>query len=245
MAIDMKKMREKLNELKNGSSGGGRFWKPQEGKQDVRVVSITDGDPFKGFYFHYNVGSHGFLCPKKNYGDDCPVCNFAKKLYAEGDEESIMMAKNLTARQRFNSPVLVRGEEAQGVKIWSYGKTVYEELLQLVLNPDYGDISDPEEGYDLTLDYGKPSGARFPVTKITPRRKSSRLCEGKTDDECKEILDSVPNFDTLYERVTTEQAQKILDEHLASEPEDVSSETAKYGGEASNVDKAFEELMGS
>ena len=73
MAIDMKAMRAKLNALKNGG-GKNNFWRPQDGDQDVRIVAPEDGDPFKDYYFHYNVGNaSGFLCPKKNYGDDCPV----------------------------------------------------------------------------------------------------------------------------------------------------------------------------
>jgi hypothetical protein len=243
MAIDLKKMRQKLTDLKNKGSGG-RFWKPQDGKQDIRIVPTEDGDPFKSFFFHYNVGNQGFLCPEKNYGDECPVCNFARQLYKEGDDESIAMAKDLTARQRFLSPVLVRGEDGQGVKIWSYSKTVYEELLNLVLNPDYGDVTDVDNGFDLTLEYGKAAGARFPSTKITPRRKTSPLCADKTEEECTELLESIPDFDTLYDRVSTEEAQRKLDEHLAADPEDDSNETGKYGGESS-VDKAFADLSGS
>ena len=92
------------------------------------------------------------------HGEDCPVCNFATKLFNEGSQESVQQAKNLFARQRFFSPVLVRGQEVEGVKVWGYGKTVYETLLSLVLNPDYGDITDPQEGTDLVLSYGKAPG---------------------------------------------------------------------------------------
>ena len=135
MAIDMKAMRAKLSALKNGGGNRNVFWRPQDGDQDIRIVSPADGDPFKDFYFHYNVGNNsGFLCPKKNFGDDCAVCSFVRSLYDEGTEESIKMAKSLTARQRFFSPVVVRGEEKEGVRIWGYGKTAYETLLNLVLN---------------------------------------------------------------------------------------------------------------
>ena len=64
-------------------------------------------------------------------------------------------------------------------------KTAYESLLGLVLNPEYGDITDPESGTDLVLTYGKPAGASFPQTKLTPRRRSSVLCDdavGGDDD---------------------------------------------------------------
>jgi hypothetical protein len=121
---------------------------------------------------------------------------------------------------------------------------VYEALLKLVLNPDYGDITDVESGFDLVLEYGKAPGARFPTTDISPRRKTSPMCKDVDDEECEKILDSVPDFDSLNERVSTEQVQEMLDKHLSADPEDDASETAKYGGdkEVSSVDKAFAEL---
>lgn len=240
MAIDLKKMKAKLNELQNPTKGGGgKWWKPSDGKQDVRIVPTEDGDPFKSFFFHYNIGERGFLCPKRNFGDECPVCEFASKLFKEGDDDSVAMAKDLFVRQRFFSPVLVRGEEDQGVRVWGYSKTVYETLLNLVLNPDYGDITNVAEGLDLTVEYGKSAGARYPTTNIIPKRKSSPLCKDLDEKECKELLDSVPDFDSLNERKSTEDVQAILDAHLSEEPE--GSETER-GGSAADVDKAFESL---
>ena len=38
--------------------------------------------------------------------------------------------------------VIVRGKESEGVKFWGFGKTVYQELLGVIYDPDYGDITD-------------------------------------------------------------------------------------------------------
>jgi len=143
---------------------------------------------------------------------------------------------------------MVRGEEERGVRIWGYGKTAYENLLTLVLNPEYGDITDTETGTDLTMTYGKPPGASFPQTKLVPRRRSSPLCEDLTPEKCAELLDSIPEFSGLFERKTSADVQTILDTFMNSQvddPETVSSETTKYGnkdGEANAVDAAFAEL---
>ena len=157
------------------------------------------------------------------------------------------MDKSLMARQRFCSPVRIRGEEDKGVRIWGYGKMVYEQLLNLVLNPEYGDITCSEQGTDLLIHYGKPAGASFPQTKITPRRRPSALCE---DDpaRCAELLDNIPDVDTLFERKTSEEVSKMLDVYLLddSAAESNSSETPKYTSEpqATEIDKAFNELLG-
>ena len=73
MTIDLKKMRAKLTALhsKNGKS---RFWKPPEGESVIRIIPSKDGDPFKEFWFHYNLGDNrGFLSPKRNFGEDDPL----------------------------------------------------------------------------------------------------------------------------------------------------------------------------
>ena len=254
MAIDMSKMRNRLTKLQSqGSGGSSSFWRPSDGSQTIRIVTTKDGDPFKDFHFHYNVGSNsGFLCPKKNFGEECPVCDFARKLY-KGDDDSVKMAKEITARQRFFSPVLVRGEENLGVKIWGYGKMAYETLLNLVLNPEYGDITDIEAGTDLDLVYGKPQGQSFPQTKLTPKRSTSSVCVEATPEACKEILDSIPEIDGLFERKSTAEVQSYLDEYLSSDSsaEGDSTESAKYTSSdaapssdgASSVDKSFGELL--
>ena len=66
----------------------------------------------------------------------------------------------------------------------------YEKLLTIVLDPDCGDITDPDDGNDLKIMYGKPAGAQFPQTKLTPKRRSSPLTEESA--RTKEMLDSIP-----------------------------------------------------
>ena len=245
-------MKERMTSLKNKGNGSNKFWRPPEGESVVRIVPTADGDPFKDYWFHYNVGDNpGFLSPKRNFGDDCPLDSFVRQLWQEGTEESKRMAKKLSARQRFFAPVLVRGEEDQGVRVWGFGKQVYESLLNLVLNPDYGDVTDPESGTDLVIGYGKPAGASFPVTNLTPRRRSSPLCS-EGPEQCHEILEKVPDFDEVFNssRKTFEEVQAMLDEFLLGEsPEESSSETTKYKKDnknsASSVDQAFSELLGS
>jgi hypothetical protein len=247
MGIDMNKMRLKYQTLKNAGNGKSNFWRPQDGEQVVRIVPTPDGDPFKTFWFHYNVGTNsGFLSPKRNFGESDPLDDFVRKLFNENTEESVKMAKNLMARQRFFSPVVVRGEENEGVRIWGYGKQVYETLLGYVLNPDYGDITDVDQGVDLVLQYGKPAGASFPKTTLTPRRKSTPLT--KDTDLSAQWLDSIPDMDSLFERKSPEDVGGLLDEFLLGEEsaEETSSETRKYAGDtaASAVDAAFNELVG-
>ncbi len=249
MALNLDAMRSKLASVTGADKKRNNFWRPQDGESNIRILPTADGDPFKDRWFHYNVGQAGFLCPKRNFGDSCPVCDFASQLWNEGTEDSKKMAKNFMPKQRFFSPVLVRGEENEGVKVWGYGKMAYESLLNIVLDPDYGDITDTDEGNDLKLTYGKPAGASFPRTDIRPRPRKTPLCDDAVggDERCSELMETIPNFDTIFERKTTEEVQAILDQHISAESEDVE----KYGDTNNNnnvvdaVEQSFNELLGS
>ena len=250
MALDLKKLRSRLASAQKKGGEGGQWWKPEKGDQTVRIVPTKDGDPFKDYWFHYNVGKNpGFLCPKKNYNEDCPVCDFATKLWREGTEDSTNMAKKLFARQRFFTPVMVRGQEDKKVRAWGFGKTVYETLIKLCLNPEYGDITDLETGTDLDLNYETPPGANFPKTTLQPKRKSSKLCKDLSKEECEALLDSVPDFVSLMDSKTHDDIEGMLNEWLASDDSAEGSETTRsYGSndeakEENPIDAKFNDLL--
>jgi hypothetical protein len=249
MGIDLAKMKAKRDAL-DSRGGKSAFWRPEDGEQTIRIVPTSDGDPFKEYWFHYNLGKNpSFLSPKRNFGEEDPLDDFVRQLYRDGSDDAIKMAKNLSARQRFFAPVVVRGEEDKGVRLWGFGKTAYKELLNLVLNPEYGDITDTNEGTDLVLIYGKPPGAQFPQTTITPRRKPSPLAAD--EDTISTMLDQVPDYGVVFEssRKTPQEVQSMLDEFLLSEgdAEEMSSESTHYNKstQVTEVDAAFSELLGS
>ena len=124
-----------------------------------------------------------------------------------------------------------------------------------MLNADYGDISDVENGTDLTITANKNPGQSFPITKVTPQRKSSKILANATDSAVKDLLDSIPDFSSLHQRKTSQEVGVILDEFLSKGDESPAPEggreTAKYGGKSSAksvakkkdpIDAAFEEL---
>ena len=79
MAINLEAMRAKLNASKNGNkpAKNNPKWRPKEGDQTIRILPTSDGDPFKEFHFHYNVGKNpGIYCNKRNDGGECAICDF-------------------------------------------------------------------------------------------------------------------------------------------------------------------------
>jgi len=170
------------------------------------------------------------------------------KLWREGvenaDDTAKREAKKLFARKRYYSPIIVRGEESKGVRVWAYGKMAYETLLSYVLDPDYGDITNPETGTDIVLNYSVPgTPGSFPKTTLKPRRRPSVLCDEDVAD-CDELLDSVPEIETIFQRHSTSEVQSLLDEYLSSDEssESLSSETEQYNRKRT-VDDALQSFM--
>ena len=251
MSINMELMRKKLQQLRGEDDADSIFFKPPDGESQIRIVPAADGDPLKEMHFHYNIPDRkgGVLCPKRNFGERCSICDFASSLWKEGvannDEESKKLAKSLFVRQRYFSPVVVRGQEEEGIKVYGYGKRAYELLLGYILDPEYGDITDPHEGTDISLVYTpRTAPGTFPQTSLKMRRNTSTLLEDT--EAIPALLDRMPNFDGLFERLSSEQVDAILDEQLSGDAsaEERSSETGKYNVDTPNpVDKAFDELM--
>jgi hypothetical protein len=250
MAINMDLMRQKLAALRGDTRGSETsvWFKPDEGETSIRIVPAPDGDPLREMFFHYNVGNHkgGVLCPKKNFGERCPICDFASQLWRDGsdnnDDETKNLAKSLFVRTRYFSPIVVRGQESEGVKVYGYGKKAYEMLLGYILDPDYGDITDENHGTDIKLTYTKPTrpGA-YPQTTLKMNRNTSPLADSRGEIET--VLATMPDFDTLFKRHTPEEVEAILDEQMATDTtaENSSKEVSRYGN--NSVDAAYNELL--
>jgi hypothetical protein len=108
-----------------------------------------------------------------------------------------------------------------------------------------------EDGNDLKLMYGKQPGASYPTTDIRPRPRKSVLCDDAIggDEKCTQLLETVPNFDSLFERKTSAEVQAILESHLSTgtdSPEITrggANTSASTATEAQNVETAFNELL--
>jgi serine/threonine protein kinase len=244
--MNLNDIKAKLEALEKRDSGQG--YKPKDGDQKIRVTPSPDGDSLQEVFMHFRIAGQSFLCPKKNFGEPCALCDFASELYKLGDEASLDMSKQIYAKPRYYSPILVRGEEEKGIRWWSYGVKVYKMFLKKYMDPEYGNFTDPETGFDWTLSYTpqEKSSTNFAESELTPARASSKMIEGgkkKVD----ELVAATPKLFSILPRKTSEETKELLDKFLSRSPEDSSSETEKYGeksgsSEKTKLDQAFDEL---
>ena len=122
-------------------------------------------------------GKTTVLSPRTN-GDADPIAEWGTRLWNEGTDGSKEAAKRFWPKMRIFAPIVVRGEEDKGVRWWGFSRTTYQALLDVVLDPEYGDITDTEKGTDIRIDYGKKSGQAFPTTDVRPMRRG--ICPVRT-----------------------------------------------------------------
>ena len=180
MAIDLAAIRKKLGQLSGQNSKKNTMWRPEEGAETtVRLMAYpnNDGQPFKELMFYYNIGNNPGLLAPYQFDKPDPIQELITKLRDEGSKESYELAKKLYPKMRCYAPVVVRGEEEKGVRLWAFGKTVYQTLLNYMLDEDYGDITDPHEGRDVRISCQKNPGQQWATTDVRPRGKDSPLSE--------------------------------------------------------------------
>jgi len=238
MPIDFDAIRKKLNQLSGNNSRRDMLWRPQEGEETtVRLLSFTDNDgqPFKERWFYYNIGNNPGLLAPYQFSKPDPIQELINKLRDEGSKESYELAKKLYPKMRCYAPVMVRGEEDKGVRLWSFGKTVYQSLLNIMLDEDYGDITDPSEGRDVKVVCTKAPGRMWATTEVRPRGKQSLLCENEA--KMKEWTTAVPDLDDLYTHKTYDELEKIVNDWLNGDESDDSlgTEFGSGGGNTSTT----------
>ncbi len=90
-----------------------------------------------------------------------------------GNKEDWILGKKMEPKMRTYAPIIVRGEEGEGVRFWGFGKNVYQEILSIINDVDYGDITDLVNGRDIVVEFrtAEDSGKSFPETTIRVKIK--------------------------------------------------------------------------
>jgi hypothetical protein len=199
--IDVQKLADRLKKFENEekqSEASKHLWKPKEGLQTVRIVpyKFNLDSPFIELKFYYKLAGNNYLAPC-TFGKPDPILEFVETLRSSGVQAQRELAKKLEPKSRTYAPVIVRGEEEQGVRYWGFGVTVYKQLLKLITNPKWGDITSLTEGNDLEIEFHKESkkkgkdGKSFPETNITPDPRKTPVVNPTRGDLVQKIKEQV------------------------------------------------------
>ena len=249
--MDLDAIKSRLNQLQNTQTNA--FWKPQPGKSQIRIVPYLHdkNNPFSELFFHYSLVPNKTVLSPLSYGRPDPVQQFADKLKSTGNKDEWIQGKRIEPKMRTFVPVVVRGEESEGVKFWGFGKTVYQELLGIIADPDYGDISDSTTGRDIVVERQTPAEAGNQYGKTTIRVKPNVTALSDDSNILTKLLEEQPELKELYNEPTFDELKEHLSTFLnpsdnadsetstESEPEMVTTEAS------SNVEDDFDKLFNS
>ena len=121
-------------------------------------------------------------------------------------------------------PIIVRGQEHEGVKFWGFGKTVYQEILGYIADPDYGDITDAASGRDLTIQYisAEEAGTTYPTTTIRVKPSQTPLVESA--DDVQKFLENQTEITDLYSELSYDELKNVLEGWLNPTAESTNDE---------------------
>jgi len=212
-------VKKRLKQFSDSSTKTSGLWKPT-GEHNIRLVPYKFADfPFIELYFHYDFNKKNLLSPISFDRPD-PIVEFAEKLKAAGDKESFDLSRKISPKMRTYVAMIVRGEEDQGVRFYGMGKTVYEEILKIMDDPDYGNIFDPHTGTDLVITYQTPEevGNDYGKTSIRAKRNTSRLSE--SDEGIENLLNNQKPITDIYKELPYDDIATILKEWLNKDDEE-------------------------
>jgi len=228
--MDLNKIKEKLNSLQSKGKKekvdySTIFWRPKKGKHQIRVVpsKFDSSTPFREVFMHYGLTKFPILA-LSNFEEADPVLEFTKKLRQGQDKEGWSLAKKLDPRMRIMVPVIVRGEEDKGVRLWEFGKELYMSFLAFAEDEDYADYDDVNSGRDFTVDAVEDTLYGRTITKcsIRPKPKTSPLTSDK--DQLKKWLEEQPDILSINKKHTYDELKGILQNWLQTD-ESAANET--------------------
>lgn len=213
--MNLDAIKKKLDELNNSEQGNvnnsDKFWTVPFGKSQIRIVpSMYNPDnPFTELKFHNKLAKSPILA-LSNFGEQDPVEDLIEKLRETSDKENWSLSGKLTPRPRYFVPVIVRGEEDKGVRIWSIGVTTYKALLTLAADEEIGDYTDITNGTDMVVEKVKKDP--FPEITVRAKRTSSPLSENK--EELEKWLKDQPDPTELFRKPDYNYIKRKLKEYL-------------------------------
>lgn len=264
MGLDLDAIRKKLASMKSGRAK--RLKIVDDKVFNLRIISFpdNDGQPFKERAI-YEIGKEWNLLAPSQFDKPDPIKEFTDQLRSRDGKsedqakEDWELAKKLFAKVKTHAIVVDRDNEAQGPIIWTFTSAVSQRLYEILLNEDYGDITDVKAGYDLRVSRTTEKNG-FKKYTIDPRPKVSPL--HKDADKAKEWLDALPSVDGLYKEKSYKELEDILKKFVESggddegakgkkdDEDDEVQETTRGGSKKeeassadfSNLDEAFDEL---
>ena len=158
MAIDLNALRQKHAELSKQGTGENQsflenFIALKDGTNVIRILpGKDDADFYAETKIHRISDNEGkirnYHC-RKIHGEACPLCDAYFGLWKTGNKSDEDTARQIKPRARYYMNVVDR--ESGAVKILSIVVILFKKIIGAMLDEDFGDITDLENGHDFKI----------------------------------------------------------------------------------------------
>lgn len=266
MSYNLDAIKRKIEDLSGGPKPSGakkvdrpklKWFKPVIGEYNIRFLPYADaqGQPFQevSYYDNKALNEYRFVAPAQ-FGLEDPIFDLLNELRKDKSKETWRVMNSLRPKERFYAPILVRGEEDEGVQIWEMNSKVLKDIYSVLASPDYVDenMMDPDNGYDFTLkvtDSGKKWN-NFAIKEFTvlPRKNPSPLLTNKKART--DLVQSIPNLEEYFRSMVwgTDRLNQLVENFLAAKDSAPAEETptkgeSRRGGSGTSAVKSIEDAF--
>jgi hypothetical protein len=194
----------------------------------IRVFPPWSSKGFIAFEQH----AHFNLPPNKSIVDclltwpdrfkRCPVCDAIDEIKSRMPDVDV---GRIVSRANYHAQVVDREEEDKGLQLCRMPPTLHNELILMMDHPRIGNITDPEEGFDITVDRTEKNNFVDYSSNTLPGN-----CPIHSNKKTmKEWLDSMIDLDALF---------KPRDERVAEVSEAAAKLISYYIRDAANASSA-------
>jgi len=174
--IDLSQEAQDYEQLRNRLQAGGRnFWRPGKspsGTDTVRFLPpIGNQSAWKvSFERHFNVGpaNTAVNCPTSIGAGPCLICEEIARLKSLPDVAAQQKAQKMEGTMKWLVYLIDRSNQGAGVLVGELTSRQMTDVLFYIHN-GWGDITDPQNGYDFIFMKAQPS------YKISPQPTPSPL----------------------------------------------------------------------
>jgi hypothetical protein len=247
--MNIKQLKDRLSKVQ-GKGKQNDIWKPTD-EHEIRLIAQPDcKEPLIERWFHYGIGDvNTVLCPKKNFGEDCVICDFADKLYSwkdpetgedktKSDKESdYQIYKEIRPKVQFFALMIERGKEKEGVKYIKITPGQAEELIKECEDSDNLEsiglttsdedkkldvIFGTNKAFDIAVSYAKAGekGNNLKYAQTKFKVKRKPSLLAASQEDVKKLLNTIKSFTDVYPRMTSEEVEKAFEKFINSSKKD-------------------------
>lgn len=204
------RLRKKKEELaKKGGNSDFFFFK--EGTHRMRLVPVGAEKEFaiEATYFFLSKELGGVVSPI-TFGEPCALMEKYNKLKNSKKDEDKEMAKKISPKKRYfalhykyKDEKGKQVEEQLGVRLAILTNGQYQDLIDLYLDDEAGDMTDPKKGYDVK--YKRVGSGQFDTEYSLLRCNPSPIFKkyaGKIYDPEKELRKVIPTYEETQDFVS-------------------------------------------